>query len=241
MSEKLNISHQPEHLRPNPVELQFGPETGAISFDALTEAYHGVRAFISQKRMERAGNRMERMDHKDALYDDLGEMAVTRRREPETPANTANGERVMPRTFAERWMDRKIDKRGLKKSVADTYAYRARKIYGAEDDPNAGLDKTQKRLRRAGVSYSAHKGRLTTTEARVKKHEIGATRVRHGKDMHKQTRIGVEKTGRKLDRSVDQPILSYWRNWRRNRAIESIKKHHHNAQEHRQRQADARS
>ena len=83
MSEKLNLSHhQNPDSQPLP-PIEFGPETGALNWQSTHErvsevigvgkvAYHGIRTAVAQKRMERAGARMERMEHKDAMYEDIG-------------------------------------------------------------------------------------------------------------------------------------------------------------------------
>lgn len=77
MSEKLEMSHQPENLQLNPAEIQFGPETGAINFDGLVAAYHGLRAGISEKRVEWAQDRQDKMERKDDLYSEAGLSYIT--------------------------------------------------------------------------------------------------------------------------------------------------------------------
>lgn len=239
MSEKLMLSHQPEQIRPNPAELQLGPETGAINFDGLAEAYHGARAFISQKRMERAGSRMERMDHKDALYADSVESLQSSNF---TPTETATGQPAKPRNLVERFVDKRIERKDWKAGMKRAQRNLEMKQFGGERTRTMGShSKIVDTARRHWVNQEYRNGNITAAERRSARANIDVTPFR----VENPREIKLRKQQRSAERSAkwtaNQPVLSRWRDMRRDRAIESIKKHHHNAQEHRQRQADARS
>ncbi len=100
-----------------------------------------IGTHIAEIRMVRAAKTMERMDHKEALYNDLGHLALGEQRVASgfigplrqrqfRAYRTASNSFAMPRTFVERSMDRRIDKISHQKSVADTIAYRDQMIYG---------------------------------------------------------------------------------------------------------------
>lgn len=233
------MSHQPEQIQPNPADIQFGPETGALNFDGLAEAYHGIRAFVSQKRMELAGNRMERMDHKNALYTDSVESLQSSNF---VPAETANGQPARPRNIVERFMDRRIERKDWKAGMKRAQRKMEEKQFGSRYTSTLGV---KSRLEDAGRRHDVGKlyrdGYISADERRRTRSHMNATPARH---MNRRMRNLLDDEASSHQRAVnaaDQPVLYRWRNWRRERAIGSIKKHHHNTQEHRQRQADARS
>jgi hypothetical protein len=58
--------NMPQNPNQNPVQQD----------NIFATAYHGIMARMAASRMNRAANIMERMDHKDALYTDIGNMAL---------------------------------------------------------------------------------------------------------------------------------------------------------------------
>ena len=227
-----------------PPWIDLSAEAGGINIDEISNnlveyaerasstvltAYYGLRAAISRRSMRKAGDRLERMDHKDALYSDMAQIAL--RRHLSTPPETATGEQARPRTFAERFLDRRADKRQEEADRARTYAYRTEKIYGPKDQL-PGLTKKQRKQQQAQVSRLTRRGELTAREARIEKLKIGAKPVKLGYEEHKRTSSALNKTSSRLERTVNQPILSRWRNFRRQRAIGRIKDSHRDAEEY---------
>lgn len=81
--------------------------------EAPLELTKGQRKAL--KRMHRAGKKMEKLDHKIALYDDLGKLALTGTR---GQSLTRDGELAMPRTKAERMAAKRIHNQSKKIRLA---------------------------------------------------------------------------------------------------------------------------
>jgi hypothetical protein len=105
----------------------------------VTSQYHKAMANLAIRRMESAGHILEKMDHKDALYHDLGQVALGQNLVP-TPTshrgdyNSQSGQfdfvPAKPRTRLERMVDRHLDKRAQKVEWANTRKYRFDKVFG---------------------------------------------------------------------------------------------------------------
>lgn len=255
----------------NPNIPQNPNQNQAQQDNIFAAAYHGIIRNIAQARMNRAANVMERMDHKEALYSDLGHVALTGEervviipqnvpsipnfmaqttgpngRMPRMRANeadlrrgefvasaTASGIPARPRTFGERWMERRIDKRALKKDIAKIYDRRNSKIYGTNDVSQLeGSTKWDKRARIARVTADKYRGNLSPAEARAERNAIGAERPKLGQQSVKWSNNQVHKTDRKLHRGADQPILSRWRSRRHRRAVNRIQSSYYRIQRH---------
>lgn len=240
-------------------------ELGTINFHELSRdliikplthgaiAVEGLRARISSRREGSAGDRMERMEHKDALYNDLGALAITGKR---TVSPTASGREAMPRNFLERFIDKRMENRSYKKSFAAVEVYRAQKVFG---DPgiNSGLTRSERRNGKLGLTpaeriarpelvgtralnESARKGQITARERRQITNRIGAVKVNHGALSHKLAGEQIAKTSKSLKRATTQPVSTIWRAARRNIAVEDIQQHHAKANKHRERQKKLR-
>jgi hypothetical protein len=248
-------------------------------------AVHGVMTAIASRRMERAGSIMERMDHKNALYSDLGQLALTGDRgltpvaqgkhEPSVGHNVA-----VPRTLLEKITDHRIDKRAEKAMIKGTYAYRAQKAFGRDGAPKVpstkqavidsslglvlrsrgtsislpkavvknaeravrgpdvkGSSKMRRRIDRTKNVGGVVFGNTLARDARIKSTEIQAVPVKHGNKEHRRTRRQNRRAQEKLDMALEMPVSSRWRDRRRKKAIERIKKHYHKADAHRDAQA----
>jgi len=197
--------------------------------EELSLAYHGARAFVTERRRSFSGSRMEKMEHKDALYSGLGGIAINGKRSSD---DTASGELARPRTVVERMMDQRIDKRRLKQSRAETYAYRAEKIFGPKGSAPERTQRQRKIATRA-ILHDQLDGRKTAREARVAATEIAAEKLNYGEGMHKRTSHQLDVRNRQLNRSASHPTIARWRDSRRRESIADIKRHHLRAEGHR--------
>jgi len=191
-------------------------------------AFRGIRAALSRKRMEQAAGRMETMDHKDALYADLGSLAVTGNR---TVSETATSRPAMPRALTEQFVDKKLDKRAIKRQNAELYSYRARKIFGAKEDL-VGLNKHERRQQKTEIQHQKDRGEITASEARVQSMEIDTAPPKFGEKFHKLTSKQERRANRRLNRALRQPVSKKWRSWRRSEAIKDVGRHQRNAEKH---------
>jgi len=117
------------------------PENNHSDFMLKVEGlYKGVMAGLARTKMERAANTMERMDHKDALYHDIGKAALGETYQPHVTAQKGNYNPndghydfipARARTSIERHIDKSLDKKAYKKSVADTYKFIHARTFGA--------------------------------------------------------------------------------------------------------------
>ncbi|CAN5656240.1 hypothetical protein BH23PAT2_BH23PAT2_05690 [soil metagenome] len=114
--------------------------------NALQMAYLGLRERIADRRMERAGEQMEQMDHKIALYSDLhGEQTGDT---DNAPHETATGEPAVPRNIAEKLFSKYVSVDPIRKAEAK----RVEKVYGGTDGrPKSAIPILSKR--RAKVAH----------------------------------------------------------------------------------------
>jgi len=116
------------------------PENNRSDFMLQVEGlYNGVMAGLARIKMERAANTMERMDHKDALYHDIGKTALGETYQPHVTTQKGNYNPneghydfvpAKARTRVERHIDKRLDKKAYKKSVADTYKFIHSRTFG---------------------------------------------------------------------------------------------------------------
>lgn len=231
------ISHHFEQPQQRLTALEFNHETGAINFDGLAAAFHGVRAAISQKRMEWAEDREERMDHKDTLYSSLGGVPMNG-----IDATAAGVGDIRPRSYAERFMDKRQEK---KEHEITQRAARQKRVNAAFGGPRAnttGFASKVDRLQRKNEVRSRYRaGDLTAAEMRLEKNLVIANPLVAENQTQRKARRVLGRADKELDTITRQPVLRRWRNWRRNEAIKDQRRHQENTIKHRQRQADARS
>ncbi|MCA9331781.1 hypothetical protein KC968_02465 [Candidatus Saccharibacteria bacterium] len=245
--EVLNPSNQNNeplsHHNIDDIENLQNHEVTSTVIEQIQLAHHGVTAWVAQKRMERAGNRMERMDHKSALYND---MANSVNGIEATPTETALGQPAKPRTFIERHMDKKLEGKLWKAELKKAETKREVSQFG-----NKGFTQTRRRDRKRVQENRETRGRKIAEAAQ--KRQIDSDfilgnisreeRLSRLSDIEPMSRKienkrvrSLKRQGSRIDKSVvrsaNQPVLSRWRNRRRENAIESIKKHHHRAEHH---------
>lgn len=241
-------------------------EKAVDALDLSKIAVHGLSGAIARKKLERAGSRMERMEHKIALYGYMGEVAL-RGSSDIVERNSALEAMVAPRsrTVVERYMDTRLDRRREKQSLKELDLYRHEKIYGTEKDPkkimenvrngnftasdtyrsgtvrrsvNHALDSSK----RNGIIRDQFKNNeMTAREYRLAQLEIKANPKAFESPYLRKIRKSNERSVKNVDRSVEQPRLSKWRNMRMNRAINSIQANYLKAQKHAELSDEARN
>lgn len=188
--------------------------------------------------MDAAATVMERMDHKNTLYNHLGRTAMVyvqhgqmskaerldengndvvlpmmvRTQDAISRNITRTGQVPRPRTRVERYMDKRIEARGFKKEVEDAKRAFVKGAYTTEKASTLGLaTKIADAGRRRGVNQGYREGDLTAQERRDGMRIVDATPTgfRNG-PQNKVTESGrIADTG--LARAVEQPTLSKWR------------------------------
>lgn len=236
MSEKLKLSHQPEQIQPNPAELQFTPETGAIRFDGLSAAFHGLRSALSEKRADWAEARLNHIDRKDDLYDVLSDRAIER-------ASTPSSGSPQPSTFFERFMDRRMEKSIRKAERAEVRQNRTRKAFGGKENVNTmGLRTSLSTVQRSRSVRREYKdGTISVQQEAVELERVKGTPRGFESSAERKARRGLSRAEKRAENSLNQPFASRWRDWRRNEATKDVQRHTRNANKHRRRQADALS
>jgi hypothetical protein len=225
------------------------------------------RAERYHERMEKAGSVMERMDHKDALYYDLGYLALMPKddleRETEfrglrtydhnlhnPESETAGGEVPRPRTRAERRMDKRIQKKRVKMLHRQADLLQKEKIYGRQVVGKPNYATKYEKIEQRDIQEQRYRdGEISRPELEVELAKINAKKTPvQRREIEKMRsngtpfREGVQELERNTERaSIGQPILSRWRDMRRSRAIEKIKKNHHKAEAQRDYSAQLRA
>ena len=224
-------------------------------------AYNGLRNVISQIRMNRAGNTMERMDHKDALYEHAGQLALgeanptipgpggpnavafpnprafrditERRYDPSLPQG---GEMVTPssRGFFERKRRNRIEKLGFEAKVKAVRRKKVAAIYMGSKTSLSSVPQRTSQIRegiKLGAQDMPHTERLAA-KAEISRRKHPGIKQRRNSE---QRRVAVaESVGKKhAEVAADQPILSRWREGRRKHAIGTIQSSHKALEERR--------
>jgi len=195
------------------------PQTNTVNLPPPEET--NARGKISQFRANRAEKRAERMEHKDALYAYLGDVASSYVRGEETDTK-----RVAPRTRVERFMAKRINKQLDR--LASTRAARARREKGGGGGQTYGIRPAVsqfKRHRKAGRRYRA--GEISEQELGTEKLLINASRKKVSvRDIDQ--RVGARR-GAEARFAVEDPAKQYylpiWRGLRRKHAEKVQGKH----------------
>ena len=167
------------HQTPEPIvapELQAqSPDAGAIDFDYIRArtkevgsgalefgkiAYHGIRAAISEKRTGWADDRVDKMDHKDDLYEQGRASAIDGTPTPATQER--------PQTLPERILDSRLEKKIHNRDIRN--AKRKRIVANFEPTPQYTLSELSEQ--RSRVDLSLAKGEITRDEWLTKREEI---------------------------------------------------------------------
>jgi hypothetical protein len=104
------------------------PEVAPQDDDATQQMDQVGLGVITRWRRRHAERTIERMDHKDRLYEGLGQIATAGQRQAPT--------RARPQTTPERLMDWRLQRKSDKQARANVYAYRAATIHGHDDAPD---------------------------------------------------------------------------------------------------------
>jgi len=267
------LAPPPEAYIPEPSEA----ERGAINFGDLTErvgelagrglsaatiAYHGIAAYVARVRRDRAGDRMERMDHKQALYTDLEKKELgtfteptetTKREEWSFPDGEDHPETAVPlgtkpRTIVERVFRNRLHKKSWKRSLKKAEKDQVRKIYsvngvgGEKSNTMALRSRLGVRARKLGVDkrYWTGEDDMTPLDRRYAKLGIEASPKEYRNAEQRRVHKGVEGAEKAVKRTAKQPVMSRWRKMRQKRAIGTIQKQHARQQKHLKRLGELR-
>lgn len=184
---------------------------------ATEVGYYAALGAIADYRMNRAGKRMEKQDHKLALTEDLGGLALVGAR---IGIPTVSGESATPRGFLERRKGKRIDRVMQKKKVADIYSYRATNIFGPTESLT-GMNDRERKSAKKDIRKQTRKGTLLAGEARMAKLKVDATPLKLGEEYHKRTGKKAAKHNKKLGKLLDTDKIAK----KRDRAIGQIQEH----------------
>jgi len=204
-----------------------GPETivevASVAVDERAPALLGLKKFIAERRlqrslrrMERAGATMERMDHKNALYADMGYIALKGRDENFKPSATASSEPTRPRTWSERHVDKRLDKKAQKLEDKRREKLFLDKVYGGSQaldrSGRTAHQKTRKQeLKLAKSDYK--QGSITAEQLRTAKNAFelttGSIGEQYGK--YKNGELSTEEFHKavKDKKKVELPVYEY--------------------------------
>lgn len=227
-----------ETLSPTPVTAPF-PELptppDAANIDGYLDSQQ-QQINHAQRRMERAANTMERMDHKNALYEHIGHLAVG---EPSSVVHRdPDGRPPKARTYFERVRDQRAEKRAEKLAIKQNNFYEAELKYGSiELLPYKGMTKRDQFNATEEVYKRTKREDLSAQESNLEFTRVKAARIPYGREQLKGTQRAVRWSRFKNSLAAKKPVTQ-WRSFRRNRAIGKIQKNHTIA-EHAQRNIDA--
>ncbi len=199
-------------------------DRGAVDFSEILDssklAYHGFRGVVSTILKNRAEARVERMEHKDDLYEGIGAVATG-------TAVSAGG--VRPRSFAERFMDKRLDDKRFRSGYKEAKRLSVQQRYGGRTKTKMdGINpagRAKKAGARRGVEAAYKSGSLTARERSAQLREIKITDIPQESWEQRRVRRQDEKARTGLKKSVEQPILSRWRNVRKERATKAVAAH----------------
>lgn len=173
-------------------------------------AYHGIALAIHEKRQTRAENVEQRMDRKNILYEGLGQAALGKVEYGSLEAK--------PQTFGERTMDARLDEKGLNQVRKSADQYRA-ELSLKRNQARMATTSQAKHQDIKSISKSSRQGELTAREARLAKLKVKAAPHDWTSKPHNKAKKQAEKSDKKLNRAIRQPIASRWRDLRKKRAI----------------------
>lgn len=225
-------------------QFENGVDIAKATFSEASVAMSSIGGFVARKRMERAGSTMERMDHKEALYQHLGAIAAeggivvrTKKGKEIDPLDTGVthlGETPVARTVVERAVDRAIDRSAQKMQKARDDRYESIKRYGVDEEGNPknfGHESKRSINRRVrNATKQARRAGKSAAEVR----QIGA--IERGKRVNgetkgqRETRERLHKTTGSVTRLVEHKPIRAWREGRQERAIGRIKTNYHRMQ-----------
>lgn len=230
-------SLQKQISQPTPntlTEQRFGDDAGAINPSLIAErtvelakesavigqvVYYGLRAAIANKRGEWADNRTQKMEHKQQLYTELGARAMT--------GNPSESPTVRPRTIAERFMDKRLEKRNWELQMAESRRKQVISSFGGQRNlPGSS------RAARSDAKSSYRSGEITAQDLRSDLRLADMQRPLLETHAQKKSREKVTLSQSAMGRSANQPILSRWRGWRHNEATKDSARHNARSAKH---------
>lgn len=150
-------------------------------------------AHTAHKRMERAGRRMEKLEHRQALLKDIGQLALTGTR---GTTETASGKPATARTFGEKRAIKKIEKRAAKIMRAKADKWRV-DLYGR----TIGKSKSDKKAARSEIKRKVRNGEMTHRRAKLEKKKINKSPPEKNKYLRKAEKA-LNKHTKKLERKI---------------------------------------
>ncbi len=206
------------------------------------------RILASQSAIDSSREVIDRMDHKDELYGHLGDVAtgaiveepqevvkdVLGRKQfdsdgnlVKTPGRTnIEDEGTSTRTIPERIMARRLESKRWKREVEQADRDITVKAFGGEKSNSMSLSSRAKgRVEVARHDIDQITGNVSPREARLKKIESRANTPMGENAEQKRTRNASKRVIKRTGRAARQPILSRWRDGRRNRANSRVEKH----------------
>jgi hypothetical protein len=227
-------------MPPEQAEVSRTQEMLAGALDATRVAYHGAVEWIAKKRGDRAGATMERMDHKDALYEHLGETALNGSSDVvERSWQTETMETPVKRTAIERMTDKRLEKRRFKAELRKVERNYDLKAYGSDKSKMSGIKAGASRIAERNEARSEYKaGDITAKELRQRKSASIIGGVKTENSEQRKSRKRLERAEKRLGNAASQPLLHMWREVRRNNAISDIKINHQRQEKHAQLRAE---
>jgi hypothetical protein len=238
-----------------PLNPNQGPQQESLWEKIKNEAqvaYFGLRLVIVTSRMERAGTVMEHMDHKDALYEHAGQLALTGTSTVMERGVDAAGNLAMvtpgPRNREERNERIRIEKLGFAAQIKEARLSNTRKAYGGgkygdKQGPIIGgthsahksifmkIDRARARrkLSKQNLSYSER----LAAEADIATNRSLEIKPRRNREQRRKTRAS-ELAAKRAKQAAEEPITSHLRESKRTRAIGRIQKNYKKAEQIRQ-------
>jgi hypothetical protein len=203
--------------------------SGAVNEVAL--AYHGARVVIAERLANRADVKMKELERKERLKEHLG-LVATRQTSTITEPD---GSRPRPKTWTERFMDRRIEERRHNQAVKQIRRERTVKIYGGDKSDTLGFDARADTMIRKQAAKSAYRrGDLDAHELRMANMQVLGNVNTFENPEQKRTRRDAERAAKKAEGAVRQPLASRWRAARIEDLGKKKGKHKSSAEKHRE-------
>jgi hypothetical protein len=213
------------------------PPPDQATQDAWAESQQAI-IDSSQRAMEKAANVMERMDHKDVLYRNLGQLATGTggvaganevHRDP-------SKEPPRPRTFIERFNDKRMEKKSWNRAYKAAERKNVVKAYGGKETANTmGIGARGSLAKRKSEARGARRrGEISAREQRQRQMQARGSLVTYENPRQRQTSRQLKDARGAAEKATRQPISRRWRNFRRERAIGKIQESHARAEQARQ-------
>jgi hypothetical protein len=165
-TDTLPVASIEDHRDVGAIDVQKLQEDLSRAIDPAAIVVSGVRGWVARKKMERAGNRMEKMEHKLALYGHIGEVA-TQGSSSILERNGAKRTIGEPhaRSFIERHMDKKVNEKDRKQFAAKLYYERDRRNSGTYKSNLVGnVSKSATNARKRDINKSYKAGNMSASQ-----------------------------------------------------------------------------